>query len=77
MTYMLASAVCHHEYHNSASASARELIPIQLVINAKILAIHSHSNLHMLRTLTNKLDDEASNCWSNVDGNEILNAEAE
>ena len=36
-----------------------------------------YSNLQMLCTLTNKTDDEAFNCWSNFDGEENLNDEAE
>ena len=36
-----------------------------------------YSNLQMLRTLTNRTNDKAFNCWSNVDGEESPNDEAE
>ena len=35
------------------------------------------SDLQMLHTLTNKTDDEAYVCWSNVDGEELLSDCAE
>ena len=62
---------------SSASGSARESIPTQLVINAQTFSIFYYSILQMLRALANKTDDEAFNCWSNVDGEEILNDEFE
>ena len=61
----------------SASGSARESIPKQLVINSKTFAIFYYSNLQMLRALANKTANEGFNCWSNVDGEEILNDEIE
>ena len=62
---------------SNASGSARESIPKQLVMNSKTFAIFYYSNLQMLRALANKTADEAFNCWSNVDGKEILNDEVE
>ena len=62
---------------SSASGSAIESTPTQLVINARTFEIFYYSNLQMLRALANKTDDEAFNCWSNVDGEEVLNDEVE
>ena len=39
--------------------------------------VNCYSNLQMLRTLTKKTGDEAFVCWSNVDGEEPLNNDAE
>ena len=61
---------------SSASGSARESIPTQLVINAQTFAIPNDPVWQMLLTPTNKTDDEAFNCRSTVESEEILNDDA-
>ena len=60
------------------SAHTLNLLKRSLLQRAfQLFIVNCYSNRQMLRTLTNKSDDEAFVCWSNADGEELLDDDAE
>ena len=78
LTDLLASAVRHHEWcFREAQTFIVNKWRTRLTDERTEKLVNCYINLQMLRTLTNKSDDEAFVCCWNADGEEPLDVDAE